>query len=157
MKKVVIKKTDKCDTRNLPKGSVVSTADAKEDTLKHRQAVIDVGNFICDRIKEQFKDHDWTKLGNNLKEFTDGLNKGFNSPEFDKWYDMHVKTERHHLKKYVPDDVNIIDLLEMLIDCTCAGMARTGDVYPMELPNELLQQVVANTMEYIKSIIKVEK
>jgi len=45
----------------------------------------------------------------------------------------------------------------MLIDCTCAGMARTGDVYPMELPNELLQQVVANTMEYIKSIIKVEK
>ena len=58
MKKVTIKKTDKCDTRTLPKGSVVSTADAKEDTLKHRQAVIDVGNFICDRIKEQFKDHD---------------------------------------------------------------------------------------------------
>ncbi len=70
---------------------------------------------------------------------------------------MHVTTERHHLKKFVPDDVNIIDLLEMLIDCVCAGMARTGDVYPMELPNDLLQKVVANTVDYLKSIIKVEK
>lgn len=156
MKKVTIKKTTKCDTRTLPKGSVVSEKDAKEDTLKHRQAVIDVGDYICERIKEQFKNHDWSKLGSNLKEFTDGLNKGIDSEEFDKWYEKHVAVERHHLKKFVPDDVNIIDLLEMLIDCVCAGKARTGDVYPIELPDELLQKIISNTVEYLKSIIKVE-
>lgn len=156
MDKVKIKKTLKCDTRTLPPGSVVSEADAKEDTLKHRQAVIDVGNFICEKIKEQFKEHDWSKLGSNLAEFTAGLNKGIDSPEFEEWYEMHVMAERHHLKKFVPDDVNIIDLLEMLIDCVCAGMARTGTVYPMDLPNELLQKVVSNTVEYLKSIIEPE-
>ena len=156
MKKVVIKKTNKCDTRTLPKGSVVSEKDAKEDTLKHRQAVIDIGNFVCDKVKEQFKEHDWSKLGSNLKEFTNGLNKGFDSEEFDKWYQMHVAAERHHLKKFVPDDVNIVDLLEMLCDCVAAGMARTGSVYPMELPNELLQKVVENTVEWLKANIKVE-
>ena len=156
MDKVKIKKTVKCDTRTLPKGSVVSEKDSEEDTLKHRQAVIDVGNYFCERIKEQFKNHDWSKLGTNLKDFTDGLNKGFDSPEFNAWYDMHVSAERHHLKKSVPDDVNIIDLLEMLIDCACAGMARTGSCYPMELDNELLQKVVAHTFELIKSVIEVE-
>ena len=156
MDKIIIKRTDKCDTRNLPKGSVVSEADAKEDTLKHRQAVIDTCNFICDKIKEQVKDHDWSKLGSNLTQFTDGLNKGFDSPEFDEWYKMHVTSERHHLKKFVPDDVNIIDLIEMLCDCVCAGKARTGDVYPMELSNELLQKVIANTVEWLKDSIEVE-
>lgn len=154
MDKVIIKKTNKCDTRTLPKGSVVSEADVKEDTLRHRQAVIDVGSFICDKIKEQFKEHDWTKLGAFLPQFTDGLNKGFDSKEFSDWYNVHVSTERHHLKSFVPDDVNIIDLLEMLIDCVCAGKARTGDVYPMELSNELLQKVVSNTFEYLKSIVE---
>lgn len=156
MDKVIIKKTTKCDTRTLPEGAIVSEADAKSDTLKHRKAVVDTGKFVCDKIKEQFKEHDWSKLGVNLKQFTDGLNKGIDSPEFDEWYEMHVAAERHHLKKFVPDDVNIVDLLEMICDCVCAGKARTGDVYPLELPNELLQKVVANTVEWLKDVIKAE-
>lgn len=156
MDKIVIKKTNKCDTRTLKSGKVVTEADVKDDTLKHRQAVIDCGDFFCKKIKEQFKEHDWSKLGSYLPQFTEALNKGFDSPEFDEWYDMHVAAERHHLKKFVPDDVNLIDLLEMICDCVCAGKARTGDVYPFEIDSELLQKIVANTFEYLKKIIKVE-
>jgi hypothetical protein len=49
--------------------------------------------------------------------------------------------------------VNLIDVLEMICDCVCAGMARSGNVYPVNISSEILQKAVKNTVEMcIKSV-----
>lgn len=154
--KIKIKKTTKCDTRTLPKGAVVSKSDAYADTILHREAVKACGQFLVNKLVNQFSKHDWSKLGEFLPEFTDGLNKGFDSEEFTKWYDKHVTSERHHLLKNVPEDVNLIDVLEMLCDCVSAGMARTGKVFDVEVPADVLTKAVANTVKMLIDNIEVE-
>ena len=58
-------------------------------------------------------------------------------------------TERHHLNDSVPDDVNLIDVLEMVIDCTVAGLARSGEVYDITIPNDVLVKAINNTKDLI--------
>ncbi len=155
MKEVVIKKTNRCDTRTLAPGTVVSEQDVRTDTEYHIDAVKKLGYAITDELKKQFDKHDFTKM-DNIPWFTNALNKGFDSKEFKDWYKMHVNTERHHLLKSVPDDVNLIDVLEMLCDCCSAGMARTGNVFDVEVPPEILVKAVENTVKMIIKSIKVE-
>lgn len=155
MKEVIIKKTNRCDTRTLAPGTVVKEEDVKLDTEYHIDAVKKLGDALAEKMKEQFSKHDFTKM-DNIPWFTESLNKGFNSKEFTDWYKMHVNTERHHLLKSVPDDVNLIDVLEMLCDCCSAGMARTGKVFDVEIPEEVLTKAVANTVNMIIKAIKVE-
>ena len=155
MKKIKIKKTDKCDTRTLKKGEIVTEKAAREDTEAHIEAVQKCGQALMGEFYNQLKIHDHTKL-DHLKEFTEGLNKGFDSPEFTKWYDMHVKSERHHLLKRVPDDVNLIDVLEMICDCVSAGMARTGKVFDINIPEEVLVKATKNTFKLLVKNIEVE-
>ena len=155
MKEVVIKKTNRCDTRTLAPGTTVSDQDVKIDTEYHIEAVKKLGDAVADSIKEQFAKHDFTKM-DNIPWFAESLNKGFNSKEFKDWYRMHVNTERHHLLKSVPDDVNLIDVLEMICDCCSAGMARTGKVFDVEIPTEVLIKATENTVKMIIKSIKVE-
>lgn len=68
---------------------------------------------------------------------------------------MHVTTERHHLLSYCPDDVNIIDVLEMIVDCTLAGLTRSGTIRPVELNDEILKKAVDNTVQLIKNMVEV--
>ena len=70
MKKIIIEETKKCDTRTLKKGDSFSEEDVKKETEAHIEAVEKCGNFICDKIKEQFAEHDHTKLGKYLSAFT---------------------------------------------------------------------------------------
>ena len=58
-------------------------------------------------------------------------------------------TERHHLNDNVPEDVNLIDVLEMVIDCTVAGLARSGEVYNITIPNDVLIKAIDNTKNLI--------
>src|SRR3974377_1349696 len=48
---------------------------------------------------------------------------GFQQTE---WWDRHRKINRHHLIEVdgVPDDVNLIDVLDFIADCVMAGMVR---------------------------------
>jgi hypothetical protein len=79
--------------------------------------------------------------------------------DFEKgeWYPMHCQRERHHLNQYCPEDVNLIDVIEMICDCVCAGMARSGSVYPVKIPNEILQQAVENTVQMCIDAVEVEE
>ena len=153
---IKIKKTNRCDTRTLAPGQTVSVEDAKLDTKYHIEAVQACGDYLMRSFTNQLRYHDHTKL-ENIEEFTEGLNKGFNSPEFQKWYNMHVHTERHHLLKNVPDDVDLIDVLEMICDCVSAGMARSGKVFDVEIPSEILEKAVANTVKVLIDNIEVEE
>lgn len=68
---------------------------------------------------------------------------------------MHVTTERHHLLSYCSDDVNIIDVLEMIVDCTLAGLTRSGTVRPVEIDSEILKKAVDNTVQLIKNMVEI--
>ena len=71
------------------------------------------------------------------------------------WFKNRHMTERHHLNDSVPEDVNLIDVLEMVIDCTVAGLARSGNVYPITISPEVLQKAVENTSNLIINNTKI--
>jgi hypothetical protein len=73
------------------------------------------------------------------------------------WWDRHRHLNRHHLNMAdgVRDDVNLIDVLDFIADCVMAGMARSGSVYPLELPSELLEKAFQNTVTLLKAHVVV--
>lgn len=156
---IKIKETKKCDTRTNPKG--FTKADVDRETDLHIKAVNLCGEFICDKINSQFGDHDFTKNSNPeyLDAFYNALKTGFKDKEFKKlgWWEVHQKEERHHLNDRCPNDVNLVDVLEMICDCVSAGMARTGTVYDIKISDEILQKAVKNTVELLKKNIEVVK
>jgi hypothetical protein len=73
------------------------------------------------------------------------------------WWDRHRRINRHHLTQEdgIPPDVNLIDVLDFIADCVMAGMARSGSVYPLELPAELLERAFQNTVALLKGEVTV--
>lgn len=74
------------------------------------------------------------------------------------WWDRHRLLNRHHLLQPdgIPADVNLIDVLDFIADCVMAGMARSGSVYALNLPPELLERAFQNTVELLKAEVVVE-
>jgi hypothetical protein len=56
----------------------------------------------------------------------------------------------------VPSDVNLVDVIEHIVDCVMAGMARSGSVYQLSLPSDLLQAAFRNTVEQLSVAVEVE-
>lgn len=128
--------------------------------IDHREDVKNLIEQFAVMLKEWTQNHDWTKRDEPYRSmfyrdlcatfegrinFMDG-----------EWAHLHYyEKERHHLKQHCPDDVNLFDVIEMLCDCVCAGMARSGDVYDVDIPAEVLTKAVANTVELLKDEIEV--
>ncbi len=53
--------------------------------------------------------------------------------------------------------MNLIDVLEMIADCTCAGLARSGEIRDLEIDNDILNRAVKNTAEMIKNMVAVKE
>ena len=90
-----------------------------------------------------------TKIVMNLKgrmKFEDG-----------EWCKLHYATERHHLLENVPDDVNLIDVIEMIADCVCAGMARSGEVRPLEINESILMRAINNTVKLMVESVELRE
>ena len=104
--------------------------------------------------------HDYTKIDAEdefYNDFCRCLSIGDADFTIMPWYDkIHIVEERHHLLSNCPNDVNLIDVFEMIIDCVCAGMARSGSVRPIEIPNDILRKAVANTAKEIEESIVLE-
>jgi hypothetical protein len=117
-----------------------------------RQHIADVGRgmaFFAGKITEAASVHDADKL-TTIDWFLECFQGGFKDSS---WWDNHRKINRHHLTKDdgVPDDVNLVDVIEFIVDCVMAGMARNGSVYPLELSSSLLHRAFSNTVELFKS------
>ena len=152
---ITIKETRQCDTRAKGFNAEELTEEIVEkETKDHIAAVRKTMAFLAEAMLEQSKEHDHTKLGKHLSAFTKELANNF---ETEEWYKMHCETERHHLLKHVPKDVNLIDVLEMVADGVCAGLARNGSCYDIEIPEEVLLKAVKNTQELLIKNIKVIK
>ena len=154
---IKIKETKRCDTRAIVK--TFTEEDVLKDTIAHQEAVKLTCQFIADKLLEQAKNHDYTKIGDYLPMFTMALKTGFKDDEFKKlnWWKIHIDKERHHLNGKAPDDVNIVDVIEMLCDCVCAGLARNGKVYTVSINKEVLNKAITNTIDLLIKNIEVVK
>lgn len=145
--KIKIPKSQDVDTRSAV--GEVTKKSLLQNTYSHISDVNNVGKWICNKMLEQLEQHDHTKIegiDQFYKDFTTGKQNG----EFKSlpWWQLH-KTERHHLNDSVPEDVNLLDVLEMVIDCTVAGLARSGNVYEITIPEDILADAIRNTSKMI--------
>ena len=147
MKKIKMLKSSDADTRTstgqITKDSLLN------NTLSHISNVQDVGFWLAEKLKEQVMNHDHTKI-DDIDGFYEDFTSGKQGKEFKElpWWQLH-KTERHHLNDSVPKDVNLLDVMEMVIDCTVAGLCRSGSVYDITIPQNVLQQAIDNTKNLI--------
>ena len=158
MAAIIIKKNTNCDTR-VAKG-IPSFEDFKEANINHHNEVIEATYFLATLLYEAGRKHDTTKF-THADEFYDDfcacLKNNDLRFEHMPWYDeIHIKEERHHLNSRCPEDVNLIDVIEMICDCVCAGIARSGSYRPVEISNDILQKAVANTAQLLLDNIALE-
>jgi hypothetical protein len=110
-------------------------------------------NFFAEKLIEAGRIHDHTKLS-GIDEFYSDFKTSFKTIG---WWNNHKQTERHHLSMsgVIPEDVNLIDVIEYIIDGAMAGMARSGEYRKEEIPEGLLELAFNNTIKLLLSKIEV--
>jgi len=118
----------------------------------HISDVVEGLNFFQGLLIQAAYKHDWDKIQSPeanqfFLDFKNRFAEGHTS-----WWDNHRKIHRHHLnyEDGVPEDVNLIDVIEYITDCVMAGLARSGSVYTIEASDELLRKAFNNTIEKLK-------
>jgi hypothetical protein len=145
-----IKKNTLGDTRTAVRKS--SFEEFEEANRQHIRDVERVMDSIAHLITRAGEEHDRTKLSKD-GEFYRDFCKVLDDPKNDfcqsDWYQMHIKEERHHVTAHAPDDVDLIDILEHIVDCCCAGKTRSGVIAPVVIDSDILQKAVENTVKLI--------
>lgn len=154
MNRIIIEPTRGADTRSA------TETPSKETLLSeshlHRSHVRRAMAAIAAEVIERAERHDHTKV-ELIDQFHDNFGKAMRKEiEFKDhpWWTAHL-TEKHHINDRLHDDADLLDLLEMIADCTCAGMARTGKVFPIEIPSDVLQKLLANTAAKLLAAVEV--
>lgn len=140
--------TRTCDFANTTKATLLASS------CQHIGDVSQAMAFFAGYLCRAASIHDFDKIG-ELDWFHADFVTGFKQTG---WWDNHRKIHRHHLDKAdgVPDDVNLLDVIEHISDCVMAGMARSGSVYELKLSDELLQRAFRNTTELLKAQVSVK-
>ena len=141
--------TRTCDFRNVTKETL------RESSAQHIRDVQVALGFFAQLLHRAAAVHDTDKL-TDLDGFHADFVTGFTETG---WWDRHRSLNRHHLPQPdgVPPDVSLIDVLDFIADCVMAGMARSGSVYPLELPNELLATAFQNTVALLTRSVVVDQ
>lgn len=150
---IKIQKSETADTRTCDFANV-SKEKLLASSRQHIGDVVKALAFFSSRLIEAAGEHDYDKL-TDIDKFHADFVTGFKETG---WWDNHRKIHRHHLAQEdgVPNNVNLIDVLEYISDCVMAGMARSGEVYLLEMTPELLQRAFSNTVELLKNEVSVE-
>ena len=159
MNKIKIIRNTNGDTRVATK--VPSIEEFDESNYKHTQDVRNMMFAFVDEIKNRSTNHDWSKLYEPYRSmfYRDLCNtiEGRMKFEEGEWCKFHYDNERHHLLRRCPNDVNLIDVLEMLCDCVCAGMSRSGCVRDIEINTEILERAVRNTVKLLENAVELDE
>lgn len=158
-KKIKIKRNTNGDSRVAK--SVPDFYEVSDANRLHREDVKDMMNALAEEIKLAGGNHDWTKAvepyeSNFYRDLCNTI-EGRIKFEDGQWNKDHYALERHHLLRRCPEDVNLIDVLEMICDCVCAGMARSGEVRDLEISEDILLKAVKNTVEMCKEAVVFEE
>ena len=153
---IVVEPSPTADTRTAD--HVVSLDELRKSTEMHIGDVKRGMFYLASLLREAGENHDWTKLRylpSFYAQFSEAQKTGLWG---NGWYDkIHVKRERHHLEDGCHEDVNLIDVLEHIVDCVMAGMARKGEYRPDVLGAGILERAYANTQKMMSDAVRVAK
>lgn len=160
MNNIKIKRGTLGDTRTAEKVPTFPEFDSANKS--HRTDVMNMMDYVVDIIHTRGLSHDKMKLFEPdrsmfYRELCAAIEGKIDFERDGQWLKKHYMEERHHLNSYCPDDVNLIDVIEMICDCVCAGMARTGEVRPVEIKSEVLQKAVENTVKMLSDAVVLEE
>jgi protein tyrosine phosphatase len=149
-----IKKSQTADTRSCDFTKVTKET-LHASSVQHINDVRSGMEFIKGLLSRAASHHDFDKL-TDLDGFHSDFVGGFKSTV---WWDKHRKNNRHHLLQSdgVPKDVNLVDVIDMIVDCVMAGMGRTGTVYPVDIPPDVLKLAFDNTVTLLKNVVVVDE
>lgn len=158
-KKITIKNTCNADGRTATN---MNSETLLESTEEHWGDVQEGMDYIAELIHERGLKHDYTKVGEYFHLFNDTVMRGLSNEEFkqSEWYQNHIHTERHHLNANAPADVNLIDVIEMLVDCIMAGKGRSGYIssYYCKIQDPtLLERAYWNTIKLLDDVVEVKE
>lgn len=146
---VAIHKNPNGDTRTAPKG--ITFEQFQKANNSHIADVANVMFEIADKLKDNGCKHDYTKKSEEKLFYGDFIETMAGGLDFvsGDWYQFHVNTERHHLFSRCPDDVNLLDVIEMIVDCVCAGKTRSGEIRELEISTDILEKALKNTVKLV--------
>ena len=150
---IVIRQSKTADTRTCDVAKV-SKQQLLESSIQHIGDIRKGFEFFKYLMDDAAERHDFDKL-TKIDHFYADFITGFAQTG---WWDNHRKINRHHLQQSdgVPEDVNLVDVLDMIIDCVMAGMGRSGSVYDVEIDDVVLMRAFNNTVDLLKSQVVVE-
>lgn len=124
--------------------------------ISHVKNVCNVMDALVEIIQQRAKRHDYTKFtdaDNFYRQLCYCINNNHEDFTSLSWYKQHVTKERHHLNANCPSDVNLIDVLEMIVDCVVTDIAGTGEVQPISIIPAVIDKAVQNTASLIQGMI----
>ena len=149
---IEIKKSKTADIRTCDV-SKVTKEQLYESSMQHKDDVSKGMLSFIYMMANASLTHDGDKLSD-----IDTFHKDFaNNFKTTDWWDNHKKITRHHLLSDdgIPEDVNLIDVIEMITDCVMAGMGRSGSVYHLDIKPEVLMNAFNNTVKLLKEQVVV--
>ena len=157
MKKIKIKHNPNGDSRTVTEPATFS--DFHKANIDHIKDVRAVMKVLVNILKAKGNCHDWTKIWYEAEFYENYLDAILNKKDFvsNTWYQKHIAYEKHHPFSYCHDDINLLDIIETIVDCICAGKARSGKIRPLEFDEEILKKAVANTVKLIDEMTEVEE
>lgn len=160
MNKVRIKRNSSGDSRTAK--SVPTFEEFHNANQMHINDVERTMSEVGWEILRRGEQHDITKTVLEKMFYRDMVDTIENGTEFTdgQWAKIHYfdSCERHHLSRNVPDDVNIIDVIEMICDCVCAGKARSEKEYVnVEFDAFTLLKAYENTVKLINDTVILEE
>lgn len=140
--------TRTCDYANVSRETLL---DASREHIDDVRAALRVFREMLDHAAAVHDRDKVTEIDWFHREFVGGFQQM-------TWWDNHRRIWRHHLEREdgIPDDVNLIDVLEYIADCVMAGMARSGSVRPLPITDEVLRRALNNTVQLLASRVTVE-
>ena len=149
---IEIRKSPTADTRTCD-FSGVSKETLLASSKQHIEDVKIVSYFLAAELVKNARIHDADKI-EDIDTFHQDFLTGFETHE---WWDKHKNNQKHHLIEECVgfNDVNLLDILENIIDCVVAGLARSGSLYPINVKSEILELAVQNTVKMLVKNIKV--
>lgn len=128
----------------------------------NEQHQTDVGNAMrsfANILMSRSDYHDWTKVNDaDLREmFYKELCAAVRGEENfvdGTWYKLHCQLERHHLDQNCPDDVTLVDVIEMICDVVCARAARNpGSKLDVRVDQWILKKAFDNTVAMMDQLV----
>ncbi len=153
LKKIIVKPNPIIRNGNYD-FSEVSKEELLNSSQHHINDVRQGITWFIEELVERGQKHDFTKL----KYINEYYQAFLNDLKIQDWGEFHKKMQRHHIDdpNGQPQDIDLIDVIEFIIDTVMAGVAKYGQYNIKLLSDDLLQKAYKNTIKKLLDITERE-